>query len=308
MTVGLESAISRIENLLKQIKGSKTSQIDGMVLGTALELVYRCGLRRREIPLIKISDITYSPDNQPMGLKISGASDVPLSDEGKVIIQKYLQYLTTNYSISTNDPLFPGYNNVRIIVRHINTFSQRDSIREIHNIGVKKHYISNKDQSTDKRSKSTGQQFRMSSRAVQDLVHDRIQPPGRSKADTISDRKYDLFVDILGLIDEIVVANDFTELLQINYKIYILAKSELFTARDKKAINKLKVKEARETIELIKNRIEREKEISKTEKKEILRNAEGRKMIFDLKKMGIGTDYTASPVEIIDILKKYNKD
>jgi hypothetical protein len=203
----LDEQIAAVDNLLNQIKTSSHKNIDGQVLGTAVELIYKCGLNQNEISKAKLKHVGCNHANEPINITLPGKSPIKIADEVKESFRGYLDYLRsqTRYQTDPESPLFPGYENETQVRRHLEKFSLSITAQEIHKIGIKRHYWLLRESGLSKEAsyRATAAQFRMTERSAQQAVDNKIQSAGRPKPAEIE--------GYLKLIDVIVVLKSKTE-------------------------------------------------------------------------------------------------
>lgn len=182
--MSLEDEIAEIDNLLQEVRERQVRKVNGTVLSTALELIYKCGLELKEVPEIKVNSLKYNDDNELENITLPGQSPIAIPEEVKELLQEYLTYLTgKGYPSTPEAPLFPGYENTKQVKRHLEKFSKEIGARRIHKVGIKRHYFALiKDGASPKEAlERTARQFDIEEREVGDVIEDKIQPAGRPK-------------------------------------------------------------------------------------------------------------------------------
>jgi len=172
---------NNIEYKIDNILSSSDRNIDGVVLGTAMQLVFRCGLMKKEIPVACIRNIIVDQHGIPLSINITPNRPISLpDDEAKNIILSFLVYLENNYGIDPDDPLFPDYGYERILTRHLDKFSL--DINETIKNGVIRYYIIcflNNDSETS--IKMVAIQFREQTRTIKKILRDNGLLPTKIK-------------------------------------------------------------------------------------------------------------------------------
>ena len=132
-----------IIKLLDTINASTDKVIDGKVLSCALYLVWGCGVKKKEIPELKIETIIDEAGKVAESMKI-GLDSVPLPGEVQLMLTDYLGYLKPNGKYSKpDDKLFPGYNIKRTLERHVEKFYTEGQIfQKLRKAGIKNCYYS----------------------------------------------------------------------------------------------------------------------------------------------------------------------
>jgi site-specific recombinase XerC len=231
--MALADRIAALDQLLNQIRQAKIKKIQGCVLAMALELIYKSGLQKNEVPKIRIKNIIFDANREPSTINIpSDQTSIPLADEVKKPLQRYLAYLQITAQYSPESPLFPGYGYEEKINQHLEKFSSDIDIHEIHEVGVKRLYNRLRYQGKSKPASltDTTNQFRIKKRSVKQSVKDKIQKPG--KPALIPNEKerevlHGLIEDILFLKSE----NDAVELCRKFSE--IIAKTRLYHLKQK---------------------------------------------------------------------------
>lgn len=203
-----------IIDLLKTIYDSKDRDIDGKILSVALDMVWECGIKEKEIPYLKIKD-TIDPAGKVADTLKIGRDSVPLPSEIQVILTNYLKYLKENDKYSTpDDKLFPGYNIIRTLERHVGKFYSGGKIfHKLRNAGIKNCYHALLDSGVRQEEclKGTAAQFRITEGQVTRVLGGTIQPEvKRVIGATIQPAekcKGEVNKEIIGLFDKLIMTD-----------------------------------------------------------------------------------------------------
>jgi hypothetical protein len=66
----LQEQVTAVEEFLRNIRENAPPKIDGRVLSTALELIFRCGVQMKEIQLIKKYCLIYNENKWLIAIQI----------------------------------------------------------------------------------------------------------------------------------------------------------------------------------------------------------------------------------------------
>jgi integrase len=160
-------------------------KIDGMILACAMRLVYRAGLQKNEIPLLRIGDV-FDQQRKVRTATIKRNITIPLIFHTK--LKRYYSYLNTGrYSTTPASPLFPGYystgdnqeNELKKIGLHLKKIDSgyNTLIHNLHEFGINNfhHRYAGANAMAD-----TAKQFRITERSVQDSIKGKITPHGKA--------------------------------------------------------------------------------------------------------------------------------
>jgi hypothetical protein len=211
----LDAQIAAVDSLMSQIRAQNTENIDGRILAMALELIYKSGLQRNEVPQVKIGHLTLNAANEPIAITPPGATPITIPGELRVSLTRYLAYLQSDprYPTGSEALLFPGYGEEKQIERHLKKLSLRLSPREIRKVGMKRHYKFWRDQGYGEQAsfQATAAQFRLTKRSARQAVEDKIQPPGRSQGSDRNQARQKL-LELLNEIDYLASKREATPL------------------------------------------------------------------------------------------------
>jgi hypothetical protein len=199
----VKKQVPAVEEFLRNIRENAPPKIDGRVLSTALELIFRCGVWIDEIPRIKKDWLIYNASNVLTEIKITRWATIPneynalrsirlndgppinVAGRARTILTEYLNYLQSypKFVAATNPFLFPKYRNVEAIEKNLQKFSEPIDFRAIFKVGVKKHFQDLLDGGVSKEDslKDTAKQFRMREAMVQWLLDRGVYIPSLNK-------------------------------------------------------------------------------------------------------------------------------
>jgi len=179
--------IERVVDLLNLIKKKRYKGIDNKILHCIVQLIYRCGLMRKEVPITKIGDIHYQ-GNKMQDLipgsfgnpNLPSENAIPLDSNVTGILNQYIQYLSSSdtYNSSPSATLFPKYEGKdgdKILFRDLKKYFQIapiDNITEISSIGIKNYHrdLLNRGFNETESLKKTAKQFRKKENTIKEKV------------------------------------------------------------------------------------------------------------------------------------------
>jgi len=180
-----------------EVETSKIPRIDGKAMACALRLVFYAGVKKKEIPFLKIRDIKLK-NGQPVQidpgpLDIKGKFiELPVSAQ-EALIDYLKDLLPKGEVMEENSKLFPAYvgdSGMKKFDRHLQAlqgslgYSQWVRFKDIRKLGKRYHRYLEKKNRTER---STAEQFRLKQRSVNKEENPQQDKPSKPPT-TITDR------------------------------------------------------------------------------------------------------------------------
>jgi hypothetical protein len=234
LKMNLADEIAEVENLLDRIRNNTDPKIDGRVLSTAVDLIYRCGLEQKEIPEVTIGSLNRNDNGELSEIRLSkpdGETSIPIPDEVRDMLEDYLSYLDSHpkYKTDPESLLFPKYWTKRTFARHLDDLKLALNIHDLHRIGLKRHYELLRNQGIGEKEalEATAKQYRTTLENVGDRIQGKkIKPAGAQPRDTE-------YGKVLKNIDNFVVAKSVDDAREIHARISRLIEEGNFSAEEK---------------------------------------------------------------------------
>jgi integrase len=183
-----------INDLIKQLKQTKTKFIDGEILGNAIKMIFESGLKKKELSELTINDVLIK-NGKIDGLKLKSGGKLSLNRKARRTLDQHINYLKNNqYPVQDVDPLFPGYfgdKGKRQFSRHLREAQKNNivDVNDIHRAAVTSFYNKGND------LKKTAKHFRIDEDSVKDLLNDNYHKPKSHSSTHSIDDDYDGVID-----------------------------------------------------------------------------------------------------------------
>ena len=175
--------------LFEQIENTSARGVKGNQLACISRLVFYCGLRRKEIPVLKIRDV-IDKDGKIIRNIQTFRKEIILNDEMAAEIQKYINGLSKQNPSLTNQTswLFPSYRNERQLHRHWKKFNVKHI--DIFHAGIKYYYSAARNNGIDDKIIFTtgSRQLRISEREFSAIVYGKKIQVGKTPDEQSSDK------------------------------------------------------------------------------------------------------------------------
>jgi len=166
--------------LFEQIENTTLKGVKGNQLACISRLVFYCGLRRKEIPSLKIRDVIDRAGKIISSIR-TFKKEIMLTDNMSTEMQKYINDLRKKSPSLVNRTswLFPHYRNERQLHRHWQEFNIK-YINILH-AGIKYYYSTARSTKIDKKIifAEGSRQLRVSERQFSAIVSGKIIQAGR---------------------------------------------------------------------------------------------------------------------------------
>ena len=195
--------------IFDEMEKSTVKKGDGKALSCIARLIFSGGIKKKKIPDLKVGDVfDQDAGGTRNEIRIPGAGNesVPIPNDLKQKLDGYLGYLKMKAGqneIKDKAPLFPDYCSSRgqkKIGDHLNCFKMGYS--NLRKAGIRWHYEEsvNNGISTKGAINQIATQFDLTTRQVEDVIANKIQPAGKRKINEAEDP-----ATLLGLYDEVVI-------------------------------------------------------------------------------------------------------
>jgi len=216
--------ISEFQQLIGDIKNSFYPKIDSKVYSFALELVFTCFLKKKDLLNLIIADVVDASGNILSLIKIK-KRNLPLSQDVISLISGHIAYLkSNNYPTSSQSPLMPDKNhkkyNEKKIDRHLKKFPQSHSkkiaLDKIRQAGIlyQYQYLKNINKMDEEQAiKNLSRLTRLQERHVKGIITGNIQKTGKTNVAQMTIDPIELLksndpietVGLLRALDKIIV-------------------------------------------------------------------------------------------------------
>ena len=195
--------IQKVEDLLNKIKKNKNLELQ-----CALELIYRCGLKKKEVCSITIGDIKEKNNSYFIDTYTKKKKRViKIDDMACVIFKIYLKSIKQSSETNDDSPLFPNYyksKGEKNMTRHCQNHSKGITPTTIRSAGVKSYTESLSKAIMDKTViyKMVSDKFRMTPKSAKDRINGTIKPAGEKKLSNKQEKDLEIirFFDKLGVL------------------------------------------------------------------------------------------------------------
>jgi len=172
--------IQEVEDLLKKIEKDKKLE-----LHSALDLIYRCGIGKKEVCSITIGDVkkksnSFSLDTHAKKKK----RDVEIDGKAYANFNKYFNSIKQPSEINDGLPLFPKYygaSGEKLMAEHCKKYPKKITPKTVRSAGIKSYNNTLLVTQPNKnlRYKIVADKFRLSLKAVKDVIEGTIKGAGK---------------------------------------------------------------------------------------------------------------------------------
>ena len=230
--------IQEVENLLKKIKKDKNLE-----LYSALDLIYRCGILKKEVCSVTIGDVEKEKNSYLLDTNHAKVEKRFVKIDGKAYanFKKYFNSIKQSSEINNDLPLFPNYyesNGESYMIDACKKYSEEKiKPQTIRTAGIKSYNETLLTTQTNKklRYKIVSEKFRLTPRAVEGVVEGTSKGPGKAKPS--NKKKRDL--GILRQFDELGKSSNLTEIFDLSLEFYDHIEKYNFSDEDKNNLIKM---------------------------------------------------------------------
>jgi len=180
-----QSHFSDYIELFEQIENTSKRAVKGKQLACISRLVFHCGVRRHQVPELKIGDVMDTTGNIIRSIQ-KFDKEINLTDEMAAEIQNYLNDLKKQNPTLTNqsDWLFPDYRSEKKLERHWDEFGTK--YIDIFHAGIKNYYSDARKAGKDEKNifADGSRQLRISEREFEAVAYDKKIPAGKTIDET----------------------------------------------------------------------------------------------------------------------------
>jgi hypothetical protein len=189
--------IQDILDLIKWIKDSNLSGIDGKAIAMIAEMVFYCGEELKGLLEMQISDLQLNQAGIPLRYTVNGSNPRPVPTQVRQSLADYLKYRSNQAGVSgPSAPLFPYEqrklnrymekltSKYRDVVQAGTNASDVKSFHGVRKAGIKNLYKELRDSnvSEEQSIEKTAKLFGITQRSVEDQLNDTIQPSGKFRS------------------------------------------------------------------------------------------------------------------------------
>ncbi len=193
--------IQEVENLLNQMK--KDGKIE---LHSALDLIYRCGIQKKEVCSVTIGDVEEKKNSYSIDTNHAKAEKrfVKIDGTAYANFNQYFNSIKQFSEINNDSPLFPNYygsNGESYMIDACKKYSERKiKPQTIRTAGIQFYNKTLSTTQTNKkwRYKIVAEKFRLSPRAAKDAIEGTGKEPGMNK-------EYQMQLKLIAFFEEITL-------------------------------------------------------------------------------------------------------